>query len=813
MSAAAKAEAGAEETNNLFALLPHEVAAHILMRAGGPSALQSTRSTSQAWRAALDGLTVKASCACPSPPCAVLAQLPHLATVDLSSCCEPAPAGALAGVLLQLAALKSLRTLQLSTWLMAQPQEEAPAQQTLSLSAAASGHMQHSPAAAGAAQQTSSASNAPSASGQHSAVAAGFQASPSSATATSEAAATAQQTACRSPPAYDITLPSEVAAIENLRELIITTCAEVSTPPAKRLQLPPALMRMPNLSRLALHGFLPAVHHLRGLRHLQHLSLSDSQHNAEVLKAATAAVLSLPRLTSLHVQLPAPQAGSSFPGLVVSETIMQGLASVQLLEALCTAAAEEVTAATAAGAAAEQPADNPSSSSTGRSAGAALEPSLPAAAAAGAATAAAARLRLAAPCKLRSIRLRAGAGLYHLPSKFAAACAGLQELHLPCSRLTGEAAARLGRMTGLTSLCLADSRLAELPSSWAGLTKLQVLDMCGNPLGGLPPFFSRMQAMRKLLLASTHMLLLPAAVSSLTGLEHLNLSSNKLQELPAELCSCTGLSHLDVSKNRLLSLPEQFSNLSRITQLSLTGNHLESLPSGLQGLRCLSHLGLALNYYKAWTHAVPCFAGLASTLQELEVQHTATVLDDAAGFLAAIGQLTALTSLAAGSNQLSDLPAAWQQLKRLKVLQLSHNAMEVTPIGLLSLTALTYLDLSYNRLVSLPFWIGSSKLQQLQRLNLAKNHLTTLPAEMSGLARLTQLQLQGNNLASVPPCLAALQRLRLLNIGGNYKLKEAGLGGQLAGLGSLRDVVLPYRLDKAAGELRAAGKSVVLDSS
>lgn len=54
-------------------------------------------------------------------------------------------------------------------------------------------------------------------------------------------------------------------------------------------------------------------------------------------------------------------------------------------------------------------------------------------------------------------------------------------------------------------------------------------------------------------------------------------------------------------------------------------------------------------------------------LQELELQHTATVLDDAAGFLAVIGQLTALTSLAAGSNQLSDLPEAWQQLKQLKV--------------------------------------------------------------------------------------------------------------------------------------------------
>lgn len=53
--------------------------------------------------------------------------------------------------------------------------------------------------------------------------------------------------------------------------------------------------------------------------------------------------------------------------------------------------------------------------------------------------------------------------------------------------------------------------------------------------------------------------------------------------------------------------------------------------------------------------------------QELELQHTATVLTDSDGFLEVVGQLTALTSLAAGSNQMSDLPEAWRQLKRLKV--------------------------------------------------------------------------------------------------------------------------------------------------
>lgn len=397
----------------------------------------------------------------------MLAQLPHLKTVNLGSCCKPPPAGGLAKVLLELAALTSLRTLQLSTWIMALPQD-APAQQTPSqLASPASG--QPSPAAA--AQQTSVGNLQSSNSGQHSA-AAGHQAASS---------ATAQQTSsgcCRSPPGYDIALPCEVAAIASLRELIINTCAEVSTPHARRLQLPPALMGMPSLVRLELHGFLPAVHHLRGLHRLQHLSISDSQHNADVLKAAGAALLSLPRLTSLHVLLPPPQAGP-FAGLEPA-TAAVGAAVVQLLETLCAAAAE--TMPTAAGTAAGQPADgsaqehsrpadSPTASSTGGAAGATrqLDP-----AAANAATAAAARLRLAPPCKLLSLRLRAAAGLYHLPTKFAAACAGLQELDLPCSRLTVEAAAVLGGLTGLTFLCLADSRLAEWPSSWAGLTRLQV---------------------------------------------------------------------------------------------------------------------------------------------------------------------------------------------------------------------------------------------------------------------------------------------------------------------------------------------------
>jgi hypothetical protein len=74
---------------------------------------------------------------------------------------------------------------------------------------------------------------------------------------------------------------------------------------------------------------------------------------------------------------------------------------------------------------------------------------------------------------------------------------------------------------------------------------------------------------------------------------------------------------------------------------------------------------VGLNYIKGTGGLA--FANLACSLRELHVQHTASVLPDAAGFLAALSQLTALTSLCAGSNAMKDLPPQWSELQALKV--------------------------------------------------------------------------------------------------------------------------------------------------
>jgi Leucine-rich repeat (LRR) protein len=331
----------------------------------------------------------------------VLAQLPLLHTVDFSSCCQPLPAGHLGKVLVELSALNKLETLQLSTWALAQ----APS--TASHAANPAGQLQDSPHADGGPSAVAPAH-------------AGFPA------------------AAAPTPQYDVMLPTEVARMTNLQKLVISTCPEVTAPFAQRLALPAGLMQLPCLTKLELHGFLPPVHHLRGLKHLQHLAIIVPQCSAEAatadaagghlqqssdaINAAKAAVQSLPGLTSLHVQLSARQIGH----LLDPTSIVVGVVAGEILELLSAAS----TAAHPAPA-----------------------------------------------CRLRQLRLTQAGGLYHLPARFVAACSGLQELDLSCSRLTVEAVAVLGGLTGLTSLCLSESSLHEVPASWAGLTQLQV---CGS---------------------------------------------------------------------------------------------------------------------------------------------------------------------------------------------------------------------------------------------------------------------------------------------------------------------------------------------
>ena len=115
---------------------------------------------------------------------------------------------------------------------------------------------------------------------------------------------------------------------------------------------------------------------------------------------------------------------------------------------------------------------------------------------------------------------------------------------------------------------------------------------------------------------------------------------------------------------------------------------------------------------------------------------------------AEIGQLTLLTWLELGNNQLRSVPTEIGQLTALKGLDLRGNLLTSLPAEIGQLTALRGLNLGGNQLRSVPTEIG--QLTALKGLDLRGNHLTSLPAEIGQLTSLRELTLRDNLLTSLP---------------------------------------------------------------
>lgn len=104
----------------------------------------------------------------------------------------------------------------------------------------------------------------------------------------------------------------------------------------------------------------------------------------------------------------------------------------------------------------------------------------------------------------------------------------------------------------------------------------------------------------------------------------------------------------------------------------------------------------------------------------------------------------------------------WTFAHSLLVLDVSRNQLVVVPADVGNLMLLRELLLRCNRLPALPPEIG--KCAQLRKLDLHRNRLTALPSELQYCERLEELDASFNELTAVPPELGRLQQLRVLDV-------------------------------------------------
>lgn len=193
-------------------------------------------------------------------------------------------------------------------------------------------------------------------------------------------------------------------------------------------------------------------------------------------------------------------------------------------------------------------------------------------------------------------------------------CKNLQTLVASRNNISGDFPSNLGTLRNLQKLWLFnnDFKLPEIPSSWAGLTAMQDMEL-DHVSGKIPTFIgeSWSELVHLVIVNGTLTGEFDTALCNLQQLEDLRLFENKLSGmLPTCICELRNLITLELSDNQFSgSIPYCLGSLSKLESLYFSRNSFSGiLPSSIGSLANLQIMDVSSN---ALTGPVPStYAGL-----------------------------------------------------------------------------------------------------------------------------------------------------------------------------------------------------------
>jgi adenylate cyclase len=281
--------------------------------------------------------------------------------------------------------------------------------------------------------------------------------------------------------------------------------------------------------------------------------------------------------------------------------------------------------------------------------------------------------------------------------------------------------------TNLREIKYTSNEARRLPPSIALANRLTMLDISNNSLQQLDNAeLYKLQSLQGLRLSNNSLTQLPAYFGQYRALRSLNISSNSLTEFPDFLCEVRTLVDLDISFNSISSLP-MIGQLTCLERLWATNNKLSgSFPPTLSNLVNLREIDVRFN-----------------ALDSMDV----------------MSQLPRLEYLLIGHNSISSFEGSFPKIR---VLHMNHNP--VTKFGMTApVPSLSVLNLASAKLAALPEDLFP-KIPGLTKLNLDKNHFTSISSHIGKLCRLEHLSVARNSLDELPSEIGRLVELRYLDV-------------------------------------------------
>ncbi len=162
--------------------------------------------------------------------------------------------------------------------------------------------------------------------------------------------------------------------------------------------------------------------------------------------------------------------------------------------------------------------------------------------------------------------------------------AGLVGLYrLGFIRTTPSALSRALKDPATRKLDLNLAGLGSLPSKLGEVTALAELNVAQNELNALPPELGQLKKLRVLRAGYNNLSEFPPELTRLESLQILDLKGNKLEDSSDSFGSLEQLRELNLSRNRLTSIPWNLGELKELKSLDLSSNQLTTIPETWRG--------------------------------------------------------------------------------------------------------------------------------------------------------------------------------------------------------------------------------------
>ena len=182
------------------------------------------------------------------------------------------------------------------------------------------------------------------------------------------------------------------------------------------------------------------------------------------------------------------------------------------------------------------------------------------------------------------------------PEIFDLGLTNLTWLQIPGGRITSEMMEEcIPKMAKLKKLVLIDQEITYIPEVISVCSDMEVLCFTGNRITEIPHCIFKMISLTKLIMIENQLSVIPPEIGQLTNLTDLVLTFNKLTVLPKEIGDLCNLDYLVLDENKIRQIPDSIQKMTSLIELSFNDNSISRFPVSLGALTQLEILEFAKN--------------------------------------------------------------------------------------------------------------------------------------------------------------------------------------------------------------------------